>query len=172
MRSIFPGLLLVAIVSACSDDAGQSPTAKRGTPPDLETAAIAAGVIADPDGTDPTGLYARDTDRVCIIPARVDFRIGVFVDYGEQQACSGSGAVTRAGESLHVRFDAAPGCDFDARFEGDRIVFPGRVPEACAKLCQGRASLAALNGERLSDSVSEASTLRDAKGRLLCGAGG
>ena len=60
----------------------------------------------------------------------------------------------------------------NARFEGDRIVFPGRLPEACQKLCLRRASLAGLDVSRLSESVSEASTLRDSKGRLLCSSGG
>lgn len=160
--------LLLAATSACNDDAPRS-VSRTAKASDLEAAAIAAGIIADPEGTDLTGLYARDTDRVCIAPDRVDFRIGVYIDYGDRQSCSGSGTVKRAGEALRLRFDSAPGCDFDARFEGDRIVFPGGLPDACAKLCQGRSSMAALDVERLSDSVAEASTLRDAKGKLLCG---
>jgi hypothetical protein len=105
------------------------------------------------------------------VPSATAYRIGVFVDYGDQQNCGGSGVVTRVGEHLHVEFDKIEGCSFDARFEGDRIVFPGRLPDACQKLCMRRASLAGLDVSRLSDSVSEASTLRDAKGRLLCSSG-
>ncbi len=171
MRRLLP-LLLLPLIVTCTEDARKTASTKVSATADLETAAIAVGVIPDPNSTDITGLYARDTDRVCIVPDRLDFRIGAFVDYGDQQTCSGSGKVTRVGESLHVRFDGADGCDFDARFEGDRIVFPGRLPEACGKVCARRASLAALDVQRLSESVSEASTLRDTRGKLLCGGGG
>lgn len=170
IRAIF--LFGLLMLSACSSESAAPPRASATTAPDLETAAIAAGVIADPANTDMTGLYARDTDRVCVVPDRLNFRIGAFVDYGDQQNCSGSGTVTRVGEALHITFAGAPGCDFDARFEGDRIVFPGRMPQACEKLCGRRASFAALDVRRLSDSVSEASTLRDSKRKLLCAIGG
>ena len=76
------------------------------------------------------------------------------------------------GETLHLDFDDAAGCSFDARFEGDRIVFPGPPANACQKLCGRRASIAALDVGRLSESVSEASTLRDSRGKLLCGGAG
>lgn len=158
--------LLAIALAGCGKRGTQQPAA---TPvPDLETAAIGAGVIADPNSTDISGLFARDTDRVCIVPAALDFRIGVYVDYGEDQSCSGSGKVTRVGETLHVAFDGASGCAFDARFEGDRIVFPGRLPSGCERLCSQRASLAALDVRRLSDSIAEAKTLRNARGKLLC----
>jgi len=163
-------LPFLIVLASCSDEAPKAPAA-RPVPTDLESAAIAAGVIPDPANTDITGLYARDTDRLCVVPDRLNFRIGAFVDYGDQQNCSGSGTVTRVGENLHVVFNGADGCDFDARFEGDRIVFPGRLPQACEKLCSRRASLAALDVSRLSQSVSEASTLRDAKGKLFCSIG-
>ena len=162
-------LLAVLLIAGCSDSTpqpGGNATAATG----LEAAAIEAGVIPDPDNSDITGLYARDTDRVCVVPAATGFRIGVFVDYGDKVRCSGSGTVTRAGEKLEIAF-AGAGCSFDARFEGDRIVFPGRLPDACRKLCAARASLAALDVSRLSDSVSEASTLRDGNGTPLCNGG-
>ncbi len=171
MKRFLAGLGLIALVG-CSTESATPPSAKPTEAPDLETAAIAAGVIADPANTDMTGLYARDTDRVCVVPDRLNYRIGAFVDYGDQQNCSGSGTVTRVGEALHISFAGASGCDFDARFEGDRIVFPGRMPQACERLCGKRASFAALDVRRLSDSVSEATTLRDSKRKLLCALGG
>ncbi|MBA3837036.1 MAG: hypothetical protein H2054_07885 [Sphingomonas sp.] len=166
MRGVI-GCALLLMLAACSSRAEQSEKA-GGTPPDLETAAISVGIIPDPKATDIGGLFARDTDRVCIVPDALDYRIGVFVDYGDVQSCSGSGKVTRAGETLQIVFDDAPDCAFAARYEGDRIVFPGRVPSACERLCTRRASLGALDVRRLSDSIAEARTLRGAKGRLLC----
>lgn len=141
------------------------------TPTSLEAAAIAAGVISDPANTDPTGLYARDRDKICVVPSATAFRVGVFVDYGDDYFCSGSGEATRAGETLHVELTSAPGCSFDAKFDGDRIAIPGALPDACRKACSKRASLAGLNVDRLSDSPSEAAALRDGRGRMLCTSG-
>lgn len=165
-------LPLCLVAAGCSGDATTGSGNSQAAMPELERAAISAGVIPDPANTDITGLYARDTDRVCVVPDRLNFRLGAFVDYGDGQNCSGFGVLTRVGENLHVVFNGVVGCDFDARFEGDRIVFPGRLPAACGKLCSRRASFAALDVSRLSQSVSEASTLRSANGKLLCAIGG
>lgn len=162
MKRIALALLLLA---GCQRGGGG---AARSGPPDLETAAISAGLVPNPDDSDVTGLYARDTDRICLVPAKDAYRAGVTIDYGDGQGCAGSGTATRAGATVHFDLDR-PGCSFDARFDGDRIVFPAQLPDACRKQCAGRASLEALDVERLSESVSEASTLRDPRGRLLCG---
>lgn len=162
--------LAAMLVAGCSRAAPETERTAA-APTGLEAAAIAAGVIADPERADITGLYARETDRVCIVPAPNAYRIGVFVEYSEQQHCSAIGSVARTGETLHVAFPDAEGCTFDARFEGDRIVFPGSVPEACRAVCSQRASLAGLVVDQWSDTASEAATLRDSRGRLLCSSG-
>lgn len=166
-------LVAVAALSACHS--GTPDPVASPTPQGLEAAAIQAGVIPDPASTDLTGVYATENDRLCIVPSAKAYRIGVYVDYDETQNCGGSGEVSRSGDTLRVTLAAggdASGCSFDARFEGDRIVFPARVPDACQKACRGRASIAALDVTRLSESAAEAATLRDARGRLLCGSGG
>lgn len=168
MRRVLPLLLLLAAGCSRAVTPGSSNVA---APTGLEAAAIEAGVIPDPQNADITGLYTRDTDRVCIVPAASAYQIGVFVDYGDDQHCSGLGTVSRVGETLHVGFTDADGCSFDARFEGDRVVFPGTVPEPCRKLCSQRASIAGLTVDQLSNSAAEAATLRDARGRLLCPSG-
>jgi hypothetical protein len=132
----------------------------------LEAAAVASGLVIDPATRSLTGSWARDTDRACIVPARDNSRIGVVIDYGEGQNCAGRGTVRRAGDGLDIRLGD---CRIRAAFDGDRITFPGSVPQACERLCTGRASLAALTVDRLSDSASEAAMLRAADGRLLCG---
>jgi hypothetical protein len=157
------------LLGGCHDQASQP--AAPATPTSLEAAAIAAGVIADPDNSDPTGLFARDRDRLCVVSTSTAYRVGVYVDYGDDQACSGTGRATRAGETLHIEMDNAPSCSFDAQFEGDRISFPGRLPDACNRICSRRASISGLIVERLSDSPSEAAAMRDSKGRMLCRGG-
>lgn len=166
MKRAAPVLLL--LVAGCQQHAA-APAARASAATGLEAAAIQAGVIVDPGSTEISGLYERETDRVCIVPTATAYRIGVSVDYGDQQHCGGSGVVTRTGETLHITLGQKSGCSFDARFEGDRIVFPGQVPEACHQICERRASVAALDVVKLSESISEASILRDDKGRLLCG---
>lgn len=133
----------------------------------LEEAAIAAGVVRDPDAGSLAGLYTRDTDQVCIVAKDGGYRIGASVDLGDQ-GCSAAGTVTRSGERLSISFDGAPGCSFDARLDGDRIVFPGAVPGACARLCTDRASLAAVEVDLLSEAATEAAAMRDRKDRELC----
>lgn len=160
-------LALVLLLTGCGRPS--EPVRRAGTGgADLEAAAVRAGIIADPDRIDITGLYARDTDRLCIVPVRSGFAVGVYVDYGPNETCSGRGSVARAGETLHVTLGEGDSCAFDARYEGDRIVFPARLPDACERLCRDRASLAALDVRRLSDSIAEATTLRDSQRRRLC----
>lgn len=134
----------------------------------LERAAIAAGVVRDPDATDIAGLYARETDRVCIAPGRGGYRIGASIDYGGGQLCSAGGTVARSGGMLRVDFGG--GCTFEARLDGERIAFPGQLPAGCDRLCTDRASLTALEADVQSDAVAEAVALRDARGRQLCAA--
>lgn len=160
-------MLAVALLLAGCDRADRTP---RDASPGarLEAGAVAAGLVADPARATLVGSWARDTDRLCVAgPEGGEQRIGALVDYGEGQACSAAGTVRRAGERLRVAFGRD--CRFDARFDGERIMFPAEVPAGCEALCDGRASLAALEAERLSDSVSEAATLRGRGGRPLCG---
>lgn len=132
----------------------------------LEAAAVARGLVADPERGPLHGAWARDSDRVCIVPGQERDRIGVLIDYGEGQGCAGSGTVRRTGEELRVELGD---CRFDAAFDGERIAFPPALPAACGRLCTGRTSLVALTVERVSEAVSEAATLRAPEGRLLCG---
>jgi hypothetical protein len=164
MRLAVAALFLLA---ACS---GGGHGNQAATPQDLESAAIERGLVRDPAETDLTGLYARDTDRVCVVRKGDSYRIGAFVDYGDGLSCTGTGAVTRSGETLAVTLTGKNGvsCSFDARFDGEHIRFPATVPPECAKFCGPRASFAALDAERLSGSAAEARALRSAEGKRLC----
>lgn len=158
--------MLPLLLAACSNNLDGNAAA----PEDLESAAIERGLVRDPADTDVTGLYARDTDRVCVIRKGDIYRIGAFVDYGDGLSCTGAGTATRAGETLSVQLKGKSGitCAFDARFDGDRITFPANVPPECARFCGPRASFAALDVDRLSESAAEARALRSAEGARLC----
>jgi hypothetical protein len=157
-------LALFLALTACSG--GQSGNAQA--PQDLETAAIERGLVRNPDDSDLTGLYARDTDRICVVRTGSSYRIGAYVDYGDRITCSGAGTVERNGETLKIVL-GKEGCNFDAHYDGDRIKFPGVLPDACKKLCARRASFTGLEAARLSESAAEAAAMRDASGRRLCG---
>lgn len=158
--------LALFALAGCSSKQDAADVASGGAGAKLEQAAIASGVIRDRASADLTGVYANDPERVCVVPAAQDFRIGVTLDYGEGQQCSAVGSLKRSGAALKV--DLGDGCAFDARFDGQGISFPGALPDACQKKCSGRATMAGLSVDTLSSSLSEATTLADAKGLALC----
>ncbi|SFP33678.1 hypothetical protein [Sphingomonas rubra] len=163
MRTLGAALLLLA---GCDRPAPSATSNSAGAR--LEAAAIARGLVVDPARATLVGVWAHDTDRLCVTgPAGGEQRVGAVVDYGEGQACSAAGTVRRSGERLRVSFGRD--CRFDARFDGERIAFPAELPRSCDALCSGRASLSALTVDRLSDSASEAATLRGDQRQLLCG---
>lgn len=156
-------LALLALAS-CPRAAMQSPDPDA---PDLETAAIERGLVIDPRDREIAGLYARETDRLCLVRRGGSYRVGVSTDLGDDIACSAAGTVERSGDRLQVTL--GQGCGFAARLDGERITFPARLPDACARACTRRATLAALSVTRLSESQAEASTMRDAGGHQPCG---
>lgn len=161
-RALVLAGLLAGCGTATTQDAGANAAGAR-----LEQAAVAEGLVIDPARATIVGAWARDTDRLCIVPLDGGTaRIGATIDLGPDHRCAARGEVTRRGNRLAVRFGA---CRFDATFEGDRIAFPAELPGECDRYCIGRASLAAFAVERVSASVSEAQTLRTPGGAALCG---
>ena len=164
MRRFAAAALALATLASC-------PRAERGAvtlaAPDLETAAVLRGLVADPRTSDPVGLYGRDTDRMCVVRDGSRYRVGVYVDYGEGLGCDASGSLRRSGERLS--FDLGGGCAFDAVFDGAWIVFPISLPTACAARCTRRATFSALSVDRLSEAPAEAAAMRSARGGLPCG---
>ncbi|MGR6327761.1 hypothetical protein ACU5AX_01715 [Sphingomonas sp. XXL09] len=160
-----PALLALSLLVGCHQR--EAPTGGDTAGARLERAATAAGIVADPARISLVGAWARDTDRLCVVGANSgSLRVGVLVDYGEGQGCAASGIARQRGETLSVGFG---GCRFDARSDGERIVFPATLPSACDSLCTGRASLSALSVDRISAAASEAAQLRATNGRALCG---
>lgn len=157
-------LASLLLLTACGQ-AGEG--ADDGAGERLEAASIAAGLVADPAAAPLDGIWSRDTDRMCILPAGTGpaRRVGVVVDYGEGQGCTAIGTMERSGSALKLTLGS---CRFTARFDGDAIQFPATLPSTCNAFCTGRATLSALNVERISASVAEAQALRSANGTALC----
>ena len=161
MRRVLP---LALLLTACGSEAPIGNDGSAGAA--LEAAAVTAGLVPDPARATITGMWSRDSDRMCIVPGdKRDLRVGAVVDYGEGAGCIGSGTARRSRDGLAVTFGA---CRIDASFDGARIVFPAEVSSACESLCTGRASFAAMDVAQVSESVSEAKALRAPSGRQLC----
>ena len=161
MRKVLALLLLLA---GC--EGRETRTADLTGGAKLEAAAVAAGLVPDPERASLVGSWARDTDRVCVVPGGTGAaRIGVLIDYGDGNGCAGSGTVTRSADRLEI---VMGGCRVNARFDGERIIFPPSIGAACERLCRGNATLAALSADRVSQSAAEAATLRTPSGRSLC----
>ena len=157
--------LALLLLAACGRDEPQAAGGSGGAA--LERAARARGLVAD--ATSPVGVFQTDTDRVCVLPGTRDRVIGASVDYGEGQRCVARGrAAGPAPGDQAMQVDFGNGCTFEARLEADRLVFPALLPEACASACIGRASLAAIAADRLSDAPAEAARTRGSDGSLLC----
>ena len=155
-------LPLLLLLAACgrAAPAPETPGAR------LEAAAVTRGLVPDASGGSLVGSWASDSDRLCVVPNDDKLRVGVLIDYGEGQGCAATGEATRKGDRLRIAFGP---CRFEAEYDGERISFPAELPSACNAACTGRASLTALAVTRLSDSASEATTLRAPNGRALCG---
>ncbi|MFV0623105.1 hypothetical protein ACBY01_03710 [Sphingomonas sp. ac-8] len=156
-------LALALVLAGCSG----SEDTPNVVAPDLESVAIERGVVRDPDSREVAGLYARDGDRLCLVPAGERLRIGAFLLDEGRLACSASGTAERTRDGL--RIDFGEGCRLEARVDDGAIAFPAKLPPECARRCAPRVSFAGLRVERLSDAVSEAGALRDPRGRALCG---
>lgn len=158
---------LVAIVVALwAAPSRRGATEAADVPTDLESVAVARGLIAAGDDADPVGLYARDTDRLCLARQGDRLRAGASVDYGDGLACAAAGTARRSGSTID--FDFGEGCRISARFDGETIAFPAAVPDACHRSCRGRAALDALRVTRLSGAQSEAEALRLPDGKAPC----
>ena len=141
------------LLAACGERAAPVAGVLEGGGRGLEAAAVRRGIVTDPARVDPVGLYASETDTVCVTPAGDGYAVGAMVDYGEAQGCVARGTATgRSTLSMRMGDD----CRFAATLEGDRITFPAVLPAACDRSCRGRASLSALSAPRLSGSASEA----------------
>lgn len=132
----------------------------------LEQAAIRAGIVIDPARRDPVGAFASATDKICIVPQGDNYRVGASVDYGDRQSCVARGTATGR-DRLRLTFGEA--CTFEAAFDGARISFPATLPRACDSRCTGRATLTAVNANRLSSAEAEARAMRAPDGQPLCG---
>jgi hypothetical protein len=122
-----------------------------------------------------TGLYegaqSRPPNQLCIIEAEGEARFGLVVWGSNQHSCSGSGTVSRSGDSLRFRMAGDETCSFEATINGTSITLPATVPDGCAYYCGARASLTGASFAQAGTSVEDARKARDLVGDPLCTGG-
>lgn len=155
---------LLLAVAACGSQTGQ---ADRGAGARLEDAALAAGLIPAAGGQ-ATGVWVRDTDRLCVSPpnARTSrHRVGLALDDGSGNRCLAAGTAVRRGDVLAMELGR---CRIAVRLQGAEAVLPHEPSIACTSLCRGTAALSGVTLEQVSDSAAEAAALRLSDGRNPC----
>jgi hypothetical protein len=142
----------------------------------LDALALESGALPDAAAIDPAGRYGQryegGSDRLCLVPdgaARGRYRFGAESLIGQEEYCRGTGRARLSADKLLLRFEGAgKDCLVVARYEGDKIVFPGALDIACAALCSSRGSLAGVGFARVDRDVAAARAQRDSRNDLLC----
>lgn len=172
-------LLVAGLLASCGDDRSDATAPPPGlnegaanVASQLDALAAEEGVIPDGGDRSPEGGYGRTypggRDRLCLVqeePGR--YRFAAEVRIGQDQGCRGGGEARLDGGELSLTFDGAE-CRIDARYEGDRLVLPGRVEEGCARLCSRRGSFAGVTFPRIGDGRAMASSMTDSQDEVLC----
>lgn len=168
--ALLAGLAALGGCSEAAEDAPEQPSGTSGG--SLESAAIDAGVVTDPESLDLTGLYQRRSglgiDRMCALPDGEDrYRVGLLASFGGGIHCEGSG-VARRGEN-GFEFQLGKGdCRFVVDFDGSELRVPGEIPAACSSFCDARASLAGVSIPLVDSDPDAARSAVDRDGKPLC----
>ncbi len=112
----------------------------------LDSKAIEAGILPDPDTTEFAGRYeARGDlgiDKLCAVKTAVNsFNVGFLSVYGPESKCEGVGTAQVDGEKVNISLNGKGNCRFTARYDGFELRFPAVVEGSCAQYCSERASL-------------------------------
>jgi hypothetical protein len=119
-----------------------------------------------------TGLYeggtGRPANQMCIMEGGGQPRFGLVV-WGENlHSCSGSGTVSRTGNTLRLTMAGDEACTIEARISGTTVTLPEAVPDGCAYYCGARASLTGARFTQKGNTESDAGQAKDLVGDPLC----
>ncbi|MDZ3831012.1 MAG: hypothetical protein U0S50_04250 [Sphingopyxis sp.] len=179
LSPMLAALVLAGALGGCdrtAQDAGEA-AIDAGNP--LEMAARERGIVRSETPV-PTGVFERrhdlGRDAMCVVPDGAGrWRFSLTAAFGPGLSCATSGSLSRDGDGWRMRFGSAEDCVLTADESDDIWRLPGRLPDQCAALCPGRATLAGLELPRASWSEGDARDLRmrDQRGNMArpCAAG-
>lgn len=131
----------------------------------------AAAPVAEPASL--TGLYeggaAATPNQMCIVARGGEQHFGLVVWGGNQHSCSGTGTVSRGGDSLRLAMAGDEACTIEAAIDGATVALPDAVPEGCAYYCGARATLGGASFTRKGATPLDAAKAKDLVGEPLCG---
>lgn len=157
----WPYLVLLCLLGACNRP---PPQGEIDTNNPLEATARERGLVPNRDAP-PTGVFERrhdlGRDILCAVPkGGKSYAFALSAAFGPGLSCLARGEITREGDGWRFAFDGAKGCAPVLREEGDELRFPGELPQECAALCPGRASIAGLRLPRASWDEADARRLQ------------
>lgn len=176
MKPVIIAIILTFFV-AC-----QNPSADNGSEAQsnesLDQAAINAGILSDPNTIQLEGRFESrndiGTDKFCATKTENGhYNIGVLAVFGNDSLCEGQGIASLKGENLSVtlfgisRKDEGS-CTFTASYDGVVIIFPGDIPQSCAKFCTNRASLSGTQYFQIESGNDAAKQLKGRAFNPLC----
>ncbi len=139
-------LFCCALLAGCGDNASSVLGGGNDVGSELDKAAIAAGIMPDPDQVEFAGRFETRSelgaDKFCAVSSGAkQFDVGFIAVSGSESKCEGRGTATVNGDKVRISLGGKGNCAFDARYDGLELRFPGSVESGCASYCSPRASL-------------------------------
>lgn len=139
-------LFCFALLAGCGDNAPSALSEGNDVGSELDKAAIEAGIMPDPDEVEFAGRFETrsemGTDKFCAVSSGArQFDIGFISVSGSESKCEGKGKATVNGDKVRVTLSGKESCNFEARYDGFELRFPGVVESGCASYCSPKASL-------------------------------
>jgi hypothetical protein len=134
------------LLAGCGDNAPSVLGGGNDVGSELDEAAIAAGIMPDPDQVEFAGRFETrselGTDKFCAVSSGTkQFDVGFIAVSGSESKCEGRGTATINGDKVSITLSGKEKCTFEARYDGIELRFPGSVEASCASYCSPRASL-------------------------------
>lgn len=136
---------LCCLLLGCGDGLPSLPGTEDDAGAVLDSKAIDAGLLPDPEKIEFAGRYETrgdlGVDKLCAVKTSADnFDIGFLSVSGSESKCEGTGTAIMDGENVEISLQGQGPCKLTARYDGFELRFPAVVDSGCAQYCSERAS--------------------------------
>jgi hypothetical protein len=159
--------ILLLLLSGCPKDV-EVPANRAETKDQLIAAGAALGA---PTLRTLVGLYQGDgapAHQMCVVERGGDYSFGLVVWGGNNHSCSGSGKISRDGESVRLAMEGDSPCTLTGAIAGKTIRLSEHQPAGCAYYCGARARLGGAVLAQRGSTLADALKARDLVGEPLC----